>query len=158
MDFGGPITDFGGYANNVGGVFLAAYDPSGNYLWAKTPNTASSGFTDECGNAVSVDANGDIYFTGKVCSPVYFVGQYLSGAHDSFVASVTSSGTCRWAKRSGGSNCAGQAIAADAMGHVLTGGYILNSTVNLDRTLGSAGGSVSTASGTTAPFVVQYAK
>ncbi len=155
-DFGGPITDFGGYANTVGGVFLAAYDPSGNYLWAKTPNVASSGFTDESGTAVSVDGTGNIYFTGKVCSPVYFVGQYLSGSHDCFVASVTSSGTPRWAKRATGG--AGMGIALDTSGHILTAGEFSNGTMYFDRALGAAGGSVSTTLGTTAPFLVQFLK
>ena len=158
-DFGGPITDFFGTANGVGGIFLAVYDASGNYLWAKTPNMATYGFSDESGNAVSADATGNIYVTGKVNSAVYFTGsQILLGGHAMFSASFAGNGSCRWAKRSGGAGGNGTGIAVDPAGHVFITGEVLNGTMYFDGSLGAAGGSVSTASGTTAPFVVQFSK
>lgn len=159
-DFGGPITDFLGNVNNIGGIFLAAYDQSGNYRWAKTPNVATSGYLDfDRGNAVTVDGTGDIYYTGLIGSAAYFGGdQMLVGSADYFVASVTSAGTYRWAKRASGAGSAGRAIALDTFGHVITAGEIMNGTVHFDGLLGAGGATFSTALSTTAPFFIQYFK
>lgn len=156
-DFGCPITDFGGNLNTVGGVFLVTYDAAGNCIWARTPNVAADPASDEAGYAVSVDPAGTIYFTGKVAAPVFFI-QYLSGGRDCFVASVTSSGSPRWAKRSGGASGVGLGIAVDTVGHVLMAGRVSSGTMNFDRLLGPAGGSVATGIFTIAPFVAQFSK
>src|SRR5439155_15052580 len=145
--------------NDLGGIFIAAYDTAGNYLWAKTPNMSFNGATDEVGYAVTIDGTGNVYFTGKCNSPVFFGGsQILSGGQASFVASVTSSGTYRWAKRSSGAGSAGNWIACDTLGHVVTTGYVSNGTVYFDGTTAPVGGSVSTTFGTSAPFIAQFFK
>lgn len=64
------------------------------------------GFGDtgpENGRGVSVDAFGNIYVTGDFDGNVNFGGEQLvsAGGGDTFVASFTSDGTARWAKRFG---------------------------------------------------------
>lgn len=157
-DFGVPIVDFGGSPNTVGGIFLVAYDTTGKCLWAKTPNVAASGASDEAGFAVGVDRSGDIYYTGKCSSPVYFGGGYLSGGHDCFVASVTANGEYRWGKRSGGASGIGTDVVSDNAGHALMTGRVSSGTMNFDRLVGPSGGQVSTSQATIAPFVVQFSR
>lgn len=157
-NFGCPILDFGGNPNTVGGIFLAAYDSAGTCLWARTPNVSASGASDEAGYGVCVDGSGDIYYTGKCSSPVYFGGGFLSGGRDLFTASITSSAAYRWAKRSGGASGVGADVAVDDLGHVMMAGRVSGGTMNFDRLLGPSGGSVTTGQATIAPFVVQFAK
>jgi hypothetical protein len=157
---GGVVTDYlNGAVNTTGGAFIAAFDPLGNYLWAKTPNTAMFGFSNETGYAVKADPTGNIYVTGVVNSPVYFGEQFLSASGASvFVASLTRSGSYRWTKRSTGGSGNGFSIALDSFGHVAAAGLVQNGQMYFDLTLGAAGGSVSTGSGTTAPWVAQFSK
>ena len=72
-----------------------------------------------------------------------------------FVLSFTDSGTLRWAKLTGGGASTGGGIASDALGHILSVGYVSGS-VNFGP--GSDGNDiVSTApSGKTAAFVAKY--
>lgn len=155
-DFGVPIVDFGGSPNTVGGIFLVAYNASGTCLWAKTPNVAASGASDEKGHAVTI-ANGDIFYTGKCSSPVYFGFGFLSGGRDCFMASVNANGQPRWGKRSGGASGIGS-DAAVSPGAVLFSGRVSSGTLNFDRLLGPSGGSVTTGQATIAPFVAQFSK
>jgi hypothetical protein len=155
----GSAVNFDNISVATGGIFLASYGPSGNCLWAKTFNSSMfppSG--NDVGNAVSVDGTGNIVFTGTVNSTINFGSGWQGGSVNYFIASFTSSGTYQWSKRASGAGSYGYGIAFDKFGHIVTAGAIVNSTVYFDGALGDAGGSASTASGTTAPFVVQYLK
>lgn len=156
VNFGGPINDFFGNLNTVGGAYVAAYNSLGNYLWARTPNTAE--IREEAGQGVCVDALGNVYFTGKVTAAVNFCGQWLSGARAFFLASLTPNGDCRWAKRSTGASGLGQALATDASA-VAVVGPVSNGTLFYDQTLGQAGGTAVTTFGSTAaPWTAKFAK
>jgi hypothetical protein len=156
--------DFGGGAMttvNSGGLFIAGYDPSGNYLWAKV----SGGGTDS-GNAVAIDSNGNLVFTGIARYSIDFgtwpqdpwlIG---NGAVDYFAAAFTISGNSapvyRWTKFSGAGTAAtgtstGQAVAFDSLGHVLTAGCFLG-------TADFGGISATAPASTQAGFVAQYTK
>jgi hypothetical protein len=126
----GGLTDLGGGALGPGGIFLAAYNSSGVYQWAKCFNV--SGFTStDCGYGVVVDGSGNITFTGQVAtSPVSFDGMKgWYGGVNTFTSSFSSSGAFRWAMRAGGSGQGmGRAIALDNAGHVMTGGTFSGTT------------------------------
>jgi hypothetical protein len=51
-------------------IFLAKYDPSGNYVYAK--GTSGFGFSGNQGNGITVDGSGNIYVTGSFINTVDF--------------------------------------------------------------------------------------
>src|SRR5262249_54816387 len=102
-----------------GGIFLNAYDPSGNSLWAK-----AFGSSSDAGLAVCVDANGNLAITGQSGSMFLDfagTGSYLVGGAY-YVASFTTSGTFLWAQRPSSNGGTGTGITYDLLGHVLTTG------------------------------------
>ncbi len=76
-------------------IFLVSYDNSGSQLWAK-----GIGGSADIGRSVCVDSAGVIAFTGNVSGTPDFsgTGQVLIGG-SFFVASYTTAGVYRWAKR-----------------------------------------------------------
>ena len=141
--------DFGGGAITTpwqqnGGMFLASYGPSGNYLWAK-----ACGANGDAGNAVSVDGSGNVAFTGTAAGAIDFANTGIPTQADGFiVASFTTSGSYRWDKRGGTSW--GNGIACDSLGHLLTTG-------SFDYTVDFGGNSLA-AAGMPDGFVAQYTK
>jgi phage-related tail fiber protein len=127
-------------------IFLAAYDASGNYVWAKR----TGGTTNDISTALAVDASGNSYITGSFTGTADFdpgVGtQNLSSAgnDDIFLAKYDASGNYVWAKSLGGTgNDIGNALALDASGNTYITGYF-TSTADFDpgagtQTLSSAG-------------------
>jgi hypothetical protein len=118
---GGPV-DFGTGPTASAGIFLAAYSSAGANLWAKTFNNSiclPSAY--DSANAVSVDGNGNIAFTGVLWSTVNFGAGWVSGGMNCFTAGFTGSGTYRWVKlASAGST--GYGIGCDALGRVSIAG------------------------------------
>jgi hypothetical protein len=149
----GGALNFGTGLTTSGGIFVAAYDSSGNNLWAKTFNTSiipANG--NDSGNAVAVDGNGNIVLCGGATSAVNFGGGWLNAANNGsfFVAGFSSSGTYRWAKRAGGTaGSAGYGVAVDTLGHAVGGASIAGTT-------DFGGTSLTTTSPTTATAVAQY--
>jgi len=152
VDFGGsPIT-----ATNPS-LFLAGYDVSGRFTWAKAfPNGDSS--TRSYGYAVSVDATGTIAVAGCVAGGVNLGGIYVFGGSvgNSFVATWTPQEStppvCRWAKSLGGGGLAeGYGVAFDSLGHVLAAG-------GFEGTKDFGGISATAPPGAMAGFVAQYTK
>src|SRR5204863_959165 len=71
-DFGsGPMTSAG-----QGDVFLAKYSPTGAAIWTERFGGAYS----DAGNAVAVDASGNVLVTGTFLNPVDFGGGLLQAA------------------------------------------------------------------------------
>jgi hypothetical protein len=149
----GGAFNFGTGLTTSAGIFLAAYDTSGNNLWGRTFNTSiipANG--NDSGNAVGVDANGNIVLCGGVTAAINFGGGWLNAANNGsfFVAGFSSSGAYRWAKRaSGTAGSAAYGVAIDTLGHALAGGSIAGAT-------DFGGVSLSTTSPTTATAVAQY--
>jgi hypothetical protein len=133
-----------------GGIFLAAYDASGNWLWNK-----AYGASGDSGTAVSVDRNGNLALTGQANSITDFTGTgvYTSGS-GYFIASFGSSGnsapTCRWTKRSSGTGFSfGSGVAFDSLGRIVTAGSFY-------LTADFGGISVTPPNGAYDGFVAQY--
>lgn len=133
-------------------IFLAKYDPSGNYLWALT----MGGTEKDSGNSVAVDADGNVYLTGEFDGAVDFaagggapnvlLNQYI----DAFVAKYDSNGKNLWAIRMGGTTTdAGTSIALDGTGRLyIAGKYRLTANFGGGNTL-FGGGQMNT-------FLAQY--
>ena len=101
------------------------------------------GSSDEFGNSIAVDVNGNVYTTGYFQGTVDFdpgPGIYnltSSGGNNIFVSKLDASGNFLWAKQmgSGGGGAQSYSIAVDASGNVYTtGGFFL--TADFDPGLG----------------------
>lgn len=108
-------------------VFVLKLDGAGNYIWARRMGGAS---TDE-GNAITVDASGNVYTSGYFNSatadfnpdPAVTNNITSAGNFDIFVSKLDASGNYVWAKGMGGiESDEGSSIAVDASGNVYTAG------------------------------------
>lgn len=119
----------GGFTSDI---FLTKYDGAGNVLWAKT----FGGTDGDIGNAVTVDAAGNVYFTGLFTSSVMAVGTVMltntsTTGSDVFVAKLDPSGNTIWAKSAGGtSGDKGNGIIVDASGNVFVTGSFSSPSIN----------------------------
>ena len=130
----GPI-DFDpdpvGDVSRQGKLFLASYDDDGDFRFVVAPEGVS-GTPTGSGNAVALDAAGNVYVAGGFTGTIDFDPEATtpalltsSGSSDIFVAGYTSDGDYRFAFSLGGVG-ADQAlgVAADALGNVyITGNY-----------------------------------
>ena len=143
VDFGGGLLTT--LNNGNGGIFLAAYDPNGNYLWAK-----GLGASGDSGNAICVDNSGNLAVTGTSTASIGLdfgtAGRLFGNGY--FVASYTTTGNYRWAIHP--SQSGGTGASYDSLGHLLITGYF-QQTVDF-------GGISATALGVPDGFVVQYTK
>jgi hypothetical protein len=120
-------------------IFVLKLDSSGTLAWAKR----MGGVSDDRGQAVSVDASGNVYTTGwfngtadfdpSDVSTFYLVSSGGASDADIFVSKLNSSGSFVWAKRMGGAPSAdvGYGIFADASGNVYTTG-VFSGTSDFD--------------------------
>jgi len=107
-------------------IFVSKLNASGNFVWAKQ----FGGTGNNIGNAITVDASGNVYTTGRFGSTADFdpgagtANLTSAGGLDVFVSKLDASGNYVWAKQLGGagSNVA-NSIAADTAGNVYTTGY-----------------------------------
>jgi hypothetical protein len=148
--------DFGGGAISVTSeaVFLAGYDSSGNYLWARTYGGASG---TSLGNGVRIDGNGNLALTG-----VKGVGWNIGGAwnfnNGFFVQTYVLTGNAApvqsWGKypSSNGGGSGGNGVAFDTLGHVLATGAFSYGTVDF------GGISASTTPNSQYGYVTEYAR
>lgn len=105
-------------------IFLAKYDPSGSYVWAKS----MGGTIADIGSGIAVDATtGNVYVTGYYTTAANFDTAALTsaGGRDIFLAKYDNSGNYIWAKSMGGNTSdLGSGVAVDGTGNVyITGGY-----------------------------------
>ncbi len=83
--------------------FIAKYDTNGNPLWARS----GDGSSDDEGNAITVDSDGNATIVGVTYSPTFTIGAYIftnQGMKDVFIASYDTNGNLRWALTEGSSN------------------------------------------------------
>jgi len=119
----------GGQFRNTGvsnDVFLAKYNPAGDFIWAKALGGPDM---EQCYN-IAVDDNNNVYITGRFYSlisnfnPGGTGGTLInSGNYDMFIAKYDANGNFKWANSMGGSNNEeGWGIAVDKSGNVYVGG------------------------------------
>jgi hypothetical protein len=140
---------FGGDALMSAGmddIFVAKLSPSGDVLWAKRFGDGDY----QVGQAIAVDAAGNVLLTGYFNGSVSFGGAPLtsSGGEDVFVAKLDPNGSHLWSASFGdGAKQNGQAIAVDAAGNVVVTG-------DIDGTVDFGDGAPVTAAGSNA-FVLK---
>jgi hypothetical protein len=102
-------------------MFLAKYRPDGSVEWAKQ----FAGPGNDYGQAITVDANGDILVTGRFQDSIDFGNQVCrgTGGEDMFLARFQNDGTLSWALSEGGpGNQEGNGICLDNAGNILVSG------------------------------------
>ncbi len=113
-------------------MFLAKYDPNGNVIWA----VSAGGDDNDCGNAVTTDAQGNVIITGRFRSKYLAFGTdtLWNARHwmfDCFIVKYDSNGNYLWAKRAGGGDDEnGLAVSTDHVGNVYVGGTFKSNTIN----------------------------
>ena len=98
-------------------IFLARYDASGNYVWAKS----MGGTSNDIGRGIVLDASANIYMVGEFSTTVDFdpgmatVNLTSAGSNDIFLAKYDASGNYVYAKGMGSTGIdIGHGIAIDA--------------------------------------------
>lgn len=103
-------------------ILVAKLDTNGKWLWAKLAGGTSSDY----GNAISVDAGGNVYIFGEFSSTATFGSVTLSsaGSTDVFISKLDPSGFWIWSRRGGGSSSDyGTGVAVDASSNIYVTGY-----------------------------------
>lgn len=121
-------------------IFIAQYDASGNYLWAKQ----IGGTSNETSKSIAIDANNNLYITGYFRNTVDFdpgpgVANQTTMNYDIFIAKYDASGNYLWAKTliGPGSYGEGANLVWDVSGHVYITGDFTN-TIDFDPGPGTA--------------------
>jgi hypothetical protein len=118
---------------SAGGVdiFFAKYDPSGNYIYAKS----MGGPSDDSGYDIAIDGLTNAYITGSFESSVDFdpgVGvqtRSSAGGKDIFFGKYDVSGNYLFAQTMGGaSNESSQSIGVHSSGNIFIAGYFYGTT------------------------------
>ena len=129
VDFDAGPAIFNIAAVNAEDAYMAKYDAAGKLIWAKSIGD----FRYQAGNAITVDANGNIYVTGIFFGTTDFdpgpgVSNLISaGNEDVFVSKFDNTGNFIWARRFGGpTNDFCNAIKLDALGNIYFNGYFEN--------------------------------
>jgi hypothetical protein len=85
-------------------IFIAKYSPGGNVLWAKS----AGGNSDERGNSIISDKQGNVYITGWFASPKILFGKTVllnpgsKGTTHCFIAKYNSEGEPIWSECANG--------------------------------------------------------
>ncbi len=114
---GGPLSAAAGWSN----ILLAKFSSSGAYQWADLLKTSG----DLALNDMTLDAAGNVLFTGDAAGPINFggIGQTNKG-HDVLVAQFGPDGAHTWSKLFGDAGYqVGEAIGVDQFGNAVIGGY-----------------------------------
>ncbi len=119
--------------NNHSEIFIAKYDSSGNFLWAKSLQGNDS---DQAWD-ISTDYAGNFGITGYFTSDSITLGNstiYKSGNdYDFFIAKFDSSGNVIWAKVCGGNgDDKSYGIASDQNGNTFITGYFSSDSISFD--------------------------
>ncbi|OQP60372.1 hypothetical protein A3860_33880 [Niastella vici] len=133
-----------GIANvtSIGGadIFIAKYDVSGNYVWAKS----IGGTADDDSSSITIDGSGNVYVTGYFRGTADFdpgtgtANLTSAGGADIFLAKYDGSGNYLWAKNMGGAaDDISTGIVVDASSHIyITGSF--NGSGDFDAGAGTA--------------------
>ena len=137
-------------------IFIAKYDPNGNFLWAKS----GQGTKDDNGYSICTDQEGSVFVTGQFGSAsltfgaITLINLFTSGGHqdEMFIVKFDTYGNELWAHSAGGSEIDdGYGVSADSSGSVFVTGRFQGLTI----TFGSI--TLTSASGTCPNmFIVKY--
>lgn len=85
---------------SLGGILCAQNAP--NWLWSRRAGSTE----EDLGSSISLDGNGNVYFTGLFAGTVAFGSTTLTsaGGTDIFIAKLDTDGNWLWARRAGGPN------------------------------------------------------
>jgi hypothetical protein len=152
-DFMDGITEQGGGFGNFD-IFVAKFDPDGNFQWAKR----LGGISSDNGQCVSLDSLGNVLVAGSVYGAadlnedgdtedgIQETGAGF-GSADMLIVKLGSDGSFLWAKRLGGSGSdSGYSVACDTAGNVLVCGYVTGAA-DLNADGDSADGAPESAAG-----------
>lgn len=121
-------------------IFISKLDTGGNFIWARRIGAD----TADRGNALALDAAGNIYLTGEFRNTVDFdpgsgmLNLTAAGKSDAFVLKLDSAGNLAWARAMGSDSLdAGLAISLDPSGAVYTSG-VFSHTADFDPGAGTA--------------------
>jgi len=122
-------------------IFVCKLDASGAFVWA----VSMGGTGSDVGNAITLDATGNVYHTGGFQNTADFdptasnFDLTSAGGIDIFVCKLNTSGNLVWAVAAGGTvDDQGNTIALDASNNVLTAGNIGNmGTIDFDPGAGA---------------------
>lgn len=148
--FSGSV-NFGGGAITTswnGGIFIAGYDPSGNYLWA-----SAFGQSGDTGYSIATDGSGHIAITDQDTGLIAFPGftAYVSGFYLlDFTLAGNSAPTYAWGKTQTAMQST-YGVAFDSFGHVVAGG-------EFQQTANFGSISFTSGSGVYNGFVVEFDK
>lgn len=136
-------------------IFIAKYDASGNYIWAKQ----IGGIDSDISRSIALDNSGNIFITGSFNDTVDFdpsIGiQNLSssGWTDIFIAKYDGAGNYIWAKGIGSSSYdESNSITIDNLGNLLFTGYFFG---NVDFDAGLNTNNLNSVSGQSI-FIAKY--
>lgn len=143
-NFGG--SDFTATTEDWDDIFLAKYDANGNHQWSKS---FGADFLDN-GYSVTVDAPGNVYFTGDYTGTMNLGGNDLvSTGYDIFLAKYDAAGVHQWSHNYGGTGGdSGKALFVDDAGDLTLVGSFRNSM--------DLGGGSLTSTGSSDVFVARF--
>lgn len=143
-------------AQGLPDIFIAKYDPNGNYLWAK--KIGITGYNQ--GTGIDLDGAGNLYVTGFFSgAPDFDPGPGVAtrtslGGYDAFLAKYDAQGNYVWAISMGGNrNDQPFGIAVDALGNSYIFGYHNSNSVDFDPGPDAA---IQTVVGSTDLFLAKY--
>jgi hypothetical protein len=130
-------------------TFYVTVVSPGRWTWARQAGDYQGDpVQPAAGNAVAVDANGNVFVTGSYQGAMIFRNSsgaqvqilYGMAGNDLFLAKYDYAGVFKWAVRAGVTgNAAGYGVAVDSRGHVyVTGGF--EGTATFESYLNSSGG------------------
>jgi hypothetical protein len=139
--------------DTAGGSYVAAYNPSGTFLWARSTQSGVE--------AMALDGAGGIYLSGSFSGTTDFdpgagtVNLTAAGGEDAFVLKLQTSGNFVWAGAMGGTGAdISQGIGVDASGNIYVAGNF-SGTADFDPGVGTFN---LTTSGSADLFVVKLSQ
>jgi hypothetical protein len=140
VDFDPGAGTFNLYGDGLDDIFILKLDALGNFVWAVNMGGPGS----DHGNAIGLDASGNVYSTGSFSGTADFdpsattYNLTSSTPNDIYISKLDATGSFIWAKKMGGSSIidSGTDIALDALGNVYTTGSF-GATVDFDPGAGT---------------------